>query len=64
MSVIQIVCIVLLALILIGANAAMIAIYIKDRELFDPPFMLAILTFALDFLLLVFMIAGALGGLE
>lgn len=63
MSVIQIVCIVLLVLILIGANAAMIAFCIKEGDWFFVPFPIAILAFTLDFLLIVFLIAGALGEL-
>ena len=63
MSVIQIVCIVLLILILVGANAAMIASYIKEEDWMFVPFPIAFLAFTLDFLLIVFLIAGALGEL-
>lgn len=63
MSVIQIVCIVLLVLILIGANSAMIAIYIKEQNWFYVPLPLVVLSCLLDFMLIVFLIAGALGEL-
>ena len=63
MSVIQIVCIVLLILILVGANAAMIASYIKEEDWMFVPFPIAFLAFTIDLLLIVFLIAGALGEL-
>lgn len=63
MSVIQIVCIVLLVLILVGANAAMIAFYIKEGDWFLAPFPIVFLAFTLDLLSIVFLIAGALGEL-
>ena len=63
MSIIQIVCIALLVLILIGANAAMIAFYIKEEDWFFVPFPISFFAFTLDALVIVFLIVGALGEL-
>ena len=63
MSVIQIVCIVLLVLAFIGANAAMVAFYKKEEDWMFVPFPILLLAFLFDSLFIVFLIAGALGEL-
>lgn len=61
MSVIQIVCIVLLLLILIGANAILVFFWINGRDLSVVPFPIALLAAVLDGLLVMVLISGAFG---
>ena len=61
MSVIQIVCIVLLLLILIGVNAVLVFFWINGRDLSVVPFPIALLAAVLDGLLVMVLISGAFG---
>ena len=61
MSVIQIVCIILLLLILIGANAILVFFWINGRDLSVVPFPIALLAAVLDGLLVMVLISGAFG---
>ena len=61
MSVIQIVCIILLLLILIGVNAVLIVFWINERDFSVVPFPIALLACVLDGLLVMVLISGAFG---
>lgn len=63
MSVIQIVCIVLLVLLLIGSNSVLIFYQIKKKDWLLVPFWIFFLAAGLDAVAVVTIIAGAFGAL-